>query len=148
MKAAITCGQVSDYTGYGDTIDADLPPAKVLIGDKGYDLNAIRANVEDEDGSPVIPARRNRSAPSATGSSGASTGAGTHADAPRTTTRPRPDISPSSKSPPHASGTNICRHEPVHHCHRCPPADFSAHRHCAPAPGSYKIAGFLEWRLP
>jgi len=63
MKAAITPGQVSDYTGYGDTIDADLPPAKVLIADKGYDSNTIRADVEDKGGTPVIPARRNRRAP-------------------------------------------------------------------------------------
>jgi len=63
MKAAITPGQVSDYIGYGDTTDADLPPARVLIADKGYDSDAIRANVENKGGTPVIPARRNRTVP-------------------------------------------------------------------------------------
>lgn len=63
MKAAITAGQVSDYIGYDDTVDADLPPAKVLIADKGYDSDAIRAGIEDQGGTAVIPARRNRTSP-------------------------------------------------------------------------------------
>lgn len=60
MKATLTGGQVSDYTGYGDTVDADLPPAKVLIADKGYDADAIRKGVETGGGTAVIPARRTR----------------------------------------------------------------------------------------
>ncbi|MEM9784792.1 MAG: IS5 family transposase [Pseudomonadota bacterium] len=62
-KAAITAGQASDYAGYADTIDADLPPARVLIADKGYDSDAIRDGVEAAGGTPVIPARRTRKAP-------------------------------------------------------------------------------------
>ena len=60
MKAEITAGQVSDYIGYGDVMGDDLPPPKVLIADKGYDSDAIRADVEARGGTPVIPPRRNR----------------------------------------------------------------------------------------
>lgn len=60
MKAAITAGQVSDYTGYADTADADLPATRVLIADRGYDSDAIRQNVEAGGGAAVIPPRRNR----------------------------------------------------------------------------------------
>lgn len=62
MKAALTAGQVSDYIGYDDTIDANLPPVRVLIADKGYDSNAVRAGIESQGGTAVIPARRNRTA--------------------------------------------------------------------------------------
>ena len=34
MKAAITAGQVSDYTGYDEMADDDLPGCRVLIADK------------------------------------------------------------------------------------------------------------------
>ena len=60
MKAEITAGQVSDYIGYDDVMDDDLPPPKVLIADKGYDSDAIREDVEGRGGTPVIPPRRNR----------------------------------------------------------------------------------------
>ena len=63
MKVAITAGQVSDYIGYDDVMDDDLPPPKVLIADKGYDSDAIRADVEARGGTPVIPPRRNRKNP-------------------------------------------------------------------------------------
>lgn len=60
MKAAITAGQVSDYTGYQDTADAALPATRVLIADRGYDSDAIREHVEAGGGTAVIPPRRNR----------------------------------------------------------------------------------------
>ena len=60
MKAAITAGQVSDYSGYAETVDDDLPETKVLIADKGYDSNAIREEIEADGGAAVIPPRRNR----------------------------------------------------------------------------------------
>lgn len=63
MKAAITAGQVSDYTGYAETVDADLPSTRVLIADKGYDSDAIREAVEAGGGAAVIPPRRNRTKP-------------------------------------------------------------------------------------
>ena len=60
MKAEITAGQVSDYIGYGDVMEDDLPPPKVLIPDKGYDSDAIREDVEARGGTPVIPAHTTR----------------------------------------------------------------------------------------
>lgn len=63
MKAAVTAGQVSDYSGYAETVDGDLPETKVLIADKGYDSNAIREEIEANGGSAVIPPRRNRKDP-------------------------------------------------------------------------------------
>jgi len=60
MKVEITAGQVSDYIGYDDVMDDDLPPPKVLIADKGYDSDAIREDVRARGGEPVIPPRRNR----------------------------------------------------------------------------------------
>jgi len=59
MKAALTAGQISDYSGYARTADADLPATRVLIADKGYDSDAIREALE-AGGGAVIPARRNR----------------------------------------------------------------------------------------
>ena len=52
MKAALTPGQASDYTGYPDTVDDELPPARVLIADKGYDSAPIRETVKAEGGTP------------------------------------------------------------------------------------------------
>ena len=63
MTAALTPGQASDYTGYPDTVDDELPPARVLIADKGYDSAPIRETVKAEGGTPVIPPRRNRTEP-------------------------------------------------------------------------------------
>ena len=63
MKVDITAGQVSDYRGYDAIMDNDLPQPKVMIADKGYDSDAIREDVENRGGTPVIPARRTRNAP-------------------------------------------------------------------------------------
>ena len=60
MKAEITGGQASDYKGYDLLQDDEPAPAKVLIADKGYDSDAIRDNVEENGGTPVIPGRSNR----------------------------------------------------------------------------------------
>ena len=35
MKVALSPGQTSDYLGYDAIVDADLPPPKVLLADKG-----------------------------------------------------------------------------------------------------------------
>ena len=60
MKAEITPGQVSDYKGYDEVMDDDLPQPKVLIADKGYDADKIRKDVEERGGTPIIQTRRNR----------------------------------------------------------------------------------------
>ena len=63
MKAEITGGEVSDYSGFDTLLDADLPQAKVMIADKGYDSNGIRDSLEARGTTPVIPGRANRKQP-------------------------------------------------------------------------------------
>ena len=63
MKAEITGDEISDYTGYSITVDEDLSAAKVFIADKGYDSDAIRQDVEQRGGTPIIPGRSNRKQP-------------------------------------------------------------------------------------
>lgn len=41
-------------------MDAEAPDPKVFIADKGYDSDAIRADIEDRGGVPVIPMRKGR----------------------------------------------------------------------------------------
>ena len=63
MKAEITGGEVSDYKGYDALLDDDLPTARVLIADKGYDADRIRENITERGGTPIIPGRLNRRKP-------------------------------------------------------------------------------------
>jgi len=60
MKAELTPGQVSNYASCDALRDEDLPTAKVLIADKGYDSDAIRDEMAAGGGVPVIPHRRHR----------------------------------------------------------------------------------------
>ena len=60
MKTELTPGQTSDYVGYDALCDADLPPARVLVADKGYDADAIRDGVAAAGGTAMIPCRRHR----------------------------------------------------------------------------------------
>mgnify|MGYP000063490386 CR=1 FL=1 len=60
MRAELTGGQASDYAGYDLLHDEDLPPAKVLLADKGYDADCIREHAEQNGVVPVIPYRSNR----------------------------------------------------------------------------------------
>ncbi len=57
-------GQMSDYKGAALMIDA-MPPAKQLLGDKGYDADAFVETIERVGGHAVIPPRRNRKHPRA-----------------------------------------------------------------------------------
>ena len=63
MKAEVTGGQVSDYRGYDEVMDHDLPQPKVLMADRGYDSDHIRDDVQRRGGTPIIPARKNRKKP-------------------------------------------------------------------------------------
>jgi len=55
-------GQMSDAKGALALMDA-LPPAKVLLGDKGYDADWFREALEDKGIAACIPARRGRKNP-------------------------------------------------------------------------------------
>ena len=52
-------GQCSDFTG-ADLPPRDLPVARVLIADKGYSRNKVRAMVLEQGITPSIPSRGNR----------------------------------------------------------------------------------------
>ena len=63
VRAEISGGQVSDYKGYALLADSELPAAKVFIADRGYDSDAIRDDIGQRGGMPVIPGKRNRKQP-------------------------------------------------------------------------------------
>jgi putative transposase len=52
-------GQMSDHKGAALMLGA-LPPARVLIGDKGYDSNRFRKALTTRGIEPCIPSRRGR----------------------------------------------------------------------------------------
>ena len=52
-------GQMSDYRGAALMLDA-LPPAKALLGDKGYDADWLRAALTSRGITPCIPSKANR----------------------------------------------------------------------------------------
>jgi transposase len=59
MHASPAGQPVSDYRGAA-TVLSDLPDAKVLIADKGYDSDWFREALTDFKIEPCIPGRRNR----------------------------------------------------------------------------------------
>ena len=63
MKAGITTGQVSDYSGYDAVMHNDLPQPKILLADRGYDSDNVHKDVDQRRGTPIIPARKNRKDP-------------------------------------------------------------------------------------
>ena len=56
----LSSGEASDVKGYRPIMDEDGPIPKVLIGDKGYDRDAIRDDLTGRGVASVIPNRRNR----------------------------------------------------------------------------------------
>ena len=55
----LTGGQVADCTA-GELLLEQMPHASMLHGDKGYDSNAIRRQVECKGAMPNIPPKANR----------------------------------------------------------------------------------------
>ena len=55
-------GQMSDYKGAASVIDA-LPPAKQLLGDKGYDAGWFRQALAARGITACIPSKSNRKKP-------------------------------------------------------------------------------------
>ena len=53
----LSLGQMSDAKGALALLDA-LPPVKMLLGDKGYDVDWFREVLEDKGSAACIPARR------------------------------------------------------------------------------------------
>jgi len=57
--AWVTGGQVADCTA-GSLLLEQMPDAPILNGDKGYDSDAIRRQVEERGAMPNIPPKSNR----------------------------------------------------------------------------------------
>ena len=55
----ITAGQVSDYTGAAALLD-ELPKAKWLLADRGYDADWYRDALQAKGITPCIPGRKSR----------------------------------------------------------------------------------------
>ena len=55
-------GQMSDYKGAALMLDA-LPPAKALLGDRGYDAGWFRNALAARGITPCIPSKANRKIP-------------------------------------------------------------------------------------
>jgi transposase len=58
VNVHLTAGQVADVTQARELLDG-VEPA-VVIGDKGYDSNAVVAMVEAKGAEAIIPSRKNR----------------------------------------------------------------------------------------
>ena len=58
----ITAGQVSDYTGAAALLD-DLPKAKWMLADRGYDADWFREALQDKGIRACIPGRKKRKTP-------------------------------------------------------------------------------------
>ena len=56
----LTGGEVSDVKGYAPVMAEPGPEPKVLMGDKGYDADAILEDLEARGAVAVIPPKRNR----------------------------------------------------------------------------------------
>jgi transposase len=63
VTSEISAGQVSGFKGYRPVMESGGPEPKILIGDRGYDADFIREDMEERGGVAVIPAKRNRKAP-------------------------------------------------------------------------------------
>lgn len=55
----ITAGQVSDYTGAAALLD-ELPKAKWLLADRGYDADWYRDALQAKGITPCVPGRKSR----------------------------------------------------------------------------------------
>ena len=60
MALILTGGQVSDVKGFDPLMSEPGPHPKVMIGDKGYDANRIRDDLDTSGITAVIPPKRNR----------------------------------------------------------------------------------------
>lgn len=59
IAMVLTEGQASDYKGAALLLD-NLPPAKEMLGDRGYDSDWFRTALRTKGIAPCIPPRKNR----------------------------------------------------------------------------------------
>ena len=59
IRLYLTEGQRSDFKG-AYVLLPDLPPTKMLLGDRGYDGNKVRKIISEQNVTPCIPPKKNR----------------------------------------------------------------------------------------
>ena len=108
----LTAGQADDGRHASDMLDR-LGQGQIVLADRGYDSDGLRAGAGERAGGdvkPIMPGRVNapRSAAAsiafATSSNASSTSSNTTARRRRASKSATPTISPASNSPPHESG--------------------------------------------
>ncbi len=62
LRLFLTAGQRSDYIG-ARALLSDLPTAKHMLADRGYDADWYRAALDDKGITPCIPSRKGRKVP-------------------------------------------------------------------------------------
>jgi len=60
VAVVLTGGETSDVKGYAPLMDEPGPAPKVMLGDKGYDADAILEDLEARGVAAVIPPKRTR----------------------------------------------------------------------------------------
>ena len=60
VAIVLTGGETSDVRGYAPLMAEPGPAPSVLMGDKGYDADAILADLDARGVAAVIPSKRNR----------------------------------------------------------------------------------------
>lgn len=60
MRTEITSGKTSDYLRFDLIIADNLPEPKVLLADRGYDVNRIRETMDERDIITQFPMRKTR----------------------------------------------------------------------------------------
>ncbi len=63
VAVVLTGGQVNDVKGYAPVMAEPGPVPKLLLGDKGYDADAILTDLASRNILAVIPAKRTRTVP-------------------------------------------------------------------------------------
>jgi transposase len=114
VNLRLTGGQIADCTE-ADALTDDLGEGDILLADKGYDSNAIRAKAAERGAWANIPPKANRkgshSPAGSTGNeiswSGSSTGSSTSEASPRATTSARKTTSPPSNSSQREYGVRV-----------------------------------------
>jgi transposase len=60
VAVVLTAGEVSDIKGYWPVMAEPGPEPKVMLADKGYDADAILADLAGKQIAAIIPPKRNR----------------------------------------------------------------------------------------
>ena len=60
LATTLAPGESHDVKGYEALMKEPAPDPKVMLGDRGYDSDAIREDLEKRGAHPVIPTKRNR----------------------------------------------------------------------------------------